>query len=115
MEYDRNSGPVEFSFSISTPLTTNDTPSNDENANISGLTPVILSIDSRAETRSISTWLENTVGAEDEDITYPLPGTNDSGAERRPERTQTLLVKMVIAIAMATMTRGRIRITGRPP
>jgi hypothetical protein len=110
-----NRGPVWLNLSMSTPLSTNDTPFHDENANTSGLVDVICGKDSRAKTISESRVLENIVGAELSDITKPSSPENDDGALCNPDRTDVVAVNMSMASAMTTITLGRIRSMAPPP
>ena len=110
-----SSGPTDPRLSRSTPLTTNEWPFQHENANTSGLTPVMFSICSSAEAMSMLTLLEKMVGASDDVITYPSPAANAAGASLRPTSTEVVAVNIMTDRAMTTITLRRTIRTVPPP
>jgi hypothetical protein len=61
------------------------------------------------------TWLENIVGAFASEMTKPSPAAKDAGADRRPDSTDVVAVKIMMERAITTITLGRIRIMASPP
>jgi hypothetical protein len=70
---------------------------------------------SRDGSISMLTRLENIVGAFASDITKPSPAANAAGADLSPERTDVVVVNIMIDKAMTMMTLGRIRRMASPP
>ncbi len=108
-------GPVSFSLVRLTPLTTKEWPFHDEKENTSGLAPVMFSRASREGSISTLTLLENIVGAFASDMTKPSPAANVAGADLSPERTEVVVVNIMIDKATTIITLGRIRRMAPPP
>jgi hypothetical protein len=64
---------------------------------------------------STLTRLENIVGAFASDMTKHSPAANAAGADLSPERTDIVVVNIMIDKVMTMMTLGRIRRMAPPP